>query len=38
MRDSAVPPKKSFRDWFDTDEAQELLRNEREHSSKEESK
>lgn len=24
-RDTAVPPKKSFRDWFDTDEAHELL-------------
>lgn len=38
MRDSAVPPKKSFREWFDTEEAQELLRSEREHGSKEESK
>ncbi|MDK6812620.1 LutB/LldF family L-lactate oxidation iron-sulfur protein [Corynebacterium sp. UMB6689] len=25
VRDTAVPPKKSFRQWFDTDEAQELL-------------
>ena len=38
MRDSAVPPKKSFREWFDTEEAQELLRSEREHGLKEDSK
>ncbi len=38
MRDSSVPPKKSFREWFATEEAQELLRSEREHGSKEESK
>lgn len=24
-RDTAVPPKKSFRQWFDSDEAKELL-------------
>lgn len=28
-RDVAVPPKKSFRQWWDTDEAQELLANAR---------
>lgn len=29
VRDTAVPPKKSFRAWFDSDDAQELLRNAR---------
>jgi len=29
FRDVAVPPKKSFRQWWDTDEAQELLARER---------
>ena len=28
-RDVAVPPKKSFRQWWETDEAQELLANAR---------
>ncbi|VEJ65325.1 putative iron-sulfur protein [Corynebacterium diphtheriae] len=25
VRDTAVPPKKSFRQWFETEEAQQLL-------------
>ena len=25
VRDTAVPPKKSFRQWFDSEEAQQLL-------------
>ena len=29
FRDVAVPPKKSFRQWWDTDEAQDLLARER---------
>lgn len=29
IRDTAVPPKKSFRQWFDSDDAQELLAHER---------
>lgn len=29
VRDTSVPPKKSFRQWFNSDEARELLTNAR---------
>jgi iron-sulfur cluster-binding protein len=33
-RDTAIPPKKSFRQWFDSEEGKELLANARKEATK----